>query len=423
MIILHIAYSLNEQSAAYRLAEEQAINQGHQIHFLLARKSTSSFVESRRIFPFLTSFIGFTTHLFDYILRKCLVRGDDVFSMGINFYFKDWIFEKMINKFNPDVIHIHWGGYSFIPSVVLGKLSRNIQSRFIVTIHDYYYFTGGCHIPLACTEHRNDCQNCPKAKNVFAKNWIKSNKTHINNLLSNTKISFVAPSFYTSNYLNSIFLNFNCRVIPNTVGNMYLLNKMELGNIFSVYKHYRFLNKNIPTILIVGIKNSSDQNKGSDIIFELMNVMYKMGVVFNLITVGDYLNLDISGTHLHFRHKNIEEMKQLYAITDLCIVPSRYETFSQVTLESIQLTTPVVAFDLTGPKDIIKNGFSGFLTPPFNVGEFSKTIIENLNYKFTNEEMMIEYAFITSSQFSPMAVALMYQDLYEERNVDIFNND
>ena len=423
MKILHIAYSLNEQSAAYRLAEEQAINQGHQIYFLLARKSTSSFVESRRIFPFLTSFIGFTTHLFDYILRKCFVRGDDVFSMGINSNFKDWIFRKIIIKSNPDVIHIHWGGYSFIPLSGLGRLSRIIKSRFIVTIHDYYYFTGGCHIPLACIEHRNDCENCPKAKNVFAKNWIKLNKVHINNLLSNTKISFVAPSFYTSNYLNSIFMNFNCRVIPNTVGNSYLLNKMELDKIFSAYKQYRFSNKNIPTILIVGIKNSSDQNKGSDILFELMNIMYNVGVVFNLITVGEYLNLEISGTHLHFKHKNIEEMKQLYAIADLCIVPSRFETFSQVTLESIQLTTPVVAFDLTGPRDIIKNGYSGFLAAPFNVDEFSKTIIENLDYKFTNEEKMIEYALITSSQFSPMAVALMYQDLYEERNVDILTND
>jgi glycosyltransferase involved in cell wall biosynthesis len=218
-------------------------------------------------------------------------------------------------------------------------------------------------------------------------------------------------------------MNFNCRVIPNTVGNSYLLNKMELDKIFSAYKQYRFSNKNIPTILSVGIKNSSDQNKGSDILFELMNIMYNVGVVFNLITVGEYLNLEISGTHLHFKHKNIEEMKQLYAIADLCIVPSRFETFSQVTLESIQLTTPVVAFDLTGPRDIIRNGFSGFLTVPFNVDEFCKTIIENLNYKFTNEEKMIEYALITSSQFSPMAVALMYQDLYEERNVDILTND
>lgn len=423
MKILHISYRLNEQSAAYRLAEEQAKNQGNQIYFLLARKSTSSFVKSRRAFPFLTSFIGFTAHVFDYILKKCFVRGDDVFSMGIPSVFKDWIFEKLINKVNPDVIHIHWGGYSFAPLSGLGKLSRNIKSRFIITIHDYYYFTGGCHIPLACTEHSNDCKNCPKAKNILAKNWIKLNRVHINNLLSNTKISFVAPSFYTSNYLNSIFMKFDCRVIPNTVGNSYLLNKMELDKIFSAYKEYRFSNKNIPTILIVGIKNSSDQNKGSDILFELINIMHNVGVVFNLITIGEYLNLEISGTHLHFKNKNIEELKQLYAIADLCIVPSRFETFSQVTLESIQLTTPVVAFDLTGPKDIINNGITGFLIPPFDVDKFSNTIIENLDYKITNEEKMIEYALITSSQFSPLKVALMYQNLYEERNVDIFTND
>jgi hypothetical protein len=103
MTILHIAYSLNEQSAAYRLAEEQAINQGHQIYFLLARKSTSSFVESRRAFPFLTSFIGFTAHVIDYILKKCFVRGDDVFSMGIQSNIKKLIFEKIINKVNPNL--------------------------------------------------------------------------------------------------------------------------------------------------------------------------------------------------------------------------------------------------------------------------------------------------------------------------------
>jgi hypothetical protein len=72
MKILHIAYSLSEQSAAFRLAEEQSVNQGDQIYFLLARKSTSSFVESRRIFPFLTSFISFTAHLIDYIAKNAL---------------------------------------------------------------------------------------------------------------------------------------------------------------------------------------------------------------------------------------------------------------------------------------------------------------------------------------------------------------
>jgi len=98
MKVLHIAYSLSEQSAAYRLAEEQAINQGHQIYFLLARKSTSSFVESRRIFPFLTSIFGFTSHLIDHFLRKCLVRTDEVFSIGIDLPFKNQFFRKFVQS-------------------------------------------------------------------------------------------------------------------------------------------------------------------------------------------------------------------------------------------------------------------------------------------------------------------------------------
>ena len=124
MKILHIAYSLNEQSAAFRLAEEQAINQGHQIYFMLARKSTSSFVESRRIFPFLTTLIGVTAHLIDHILRKCFVSSDEVFSIGINLPLKNWIFENLIYRIRPDVIHIHWGGYSFITPSFLTKLSK-----------------------------------------------------------------------------------------------------------------------------------------------------------------------------------------------------------------------------------------------------------------------------------------------------------
>ena len=80
-------------------------------------------------------------------------------------------------------------------------------------------------------------------------------------------------------------------------------------------------------------------------------------------------------THLHFNSRSVDQMKQLYTIADLCVVPSRYETFSQVTLESIQLGTPVVAFDLTGPKDIIIDGLSGFLVPCFNIDQFFKIVI------------------------------------------------
>ena len=418
MKILHIAYSLSEQSAAFRLAEEQSVNQGDQIYFLLARKSTSSFVESRRIFPFLTSFIGFTAHLIDYIAKKCFVRTDEVFSIGINLPAKNWIFEKLIHGVKPDIVHIHWGGYSFIPTNFLNKISKFKDIRLIVTTHDYNYFTGGCHIPMACPEHSKNCRNCPMANNKIGKNWIRKNRSRNNKILSNTKITFVAPSFYTNNYLNNNFKGIRSKIISNTAGNFYLLVREALKSLYLDYLKYRVMNNNIPTIIAVGTKITEQQNKGADIILELVKKMKQQKIPFNIITVGEFVQLDIIGTHLHFANRSIDQMKQLYTIADICIVPSRYETFSQVTLESIQLGTPVVAFDLTGPKDIIKNDHSGFLVPSFNIDQFSTTVIENLNYKFNNEEKVFELALNTFDEFSPNNIAAKYKELYLEKIID-----
>ena len=141
-------------------------------------------------------------------------------------------------------------------------------------------------------------------------------------------------------------------------------------------------------------------------------------IPFNIITVGEFVQLDIIGTHIHFENRTLEQMKQLYTLADICILPSRYETFSQVTLESIQLGTPVVAFDLTGPKDIIKNGLSGFLVPSFNIDQFITTVIKNLNFKFNNEDKVIELALNTSDEFSPNNIAVKYQELYLEKIID-----
>ncbi len=124
MKILHISYSINEQSAAYRLAEEQALQKGNQIFFLLARKSTVSSIQARRVYPLLSSFIGIISHLIDYFFNKCLVQSGEVFSIGINYPFKNKLLKHLILNTQPEVIHIHWGGYSFITPVLLRELSK-----------------------------------------------------------------------------------------------------------------------------------------------------------------------------------------------------------------------------------------------------------------------------------------------------------
>jgi glycosyltransferase involved in cell wall biosynthesis len=256
------------------------------------------------------------------------------------------------------------------------------------------------------------------AKNEIGKNWIQKNRNTNNKLLSNTKIILVAPSLYTYNYMNNSFKGIKSKIIPNTAGNFYLLEREALKNLFLDYLKYRAINNNIPTIIAIAIKISEQQNKGADIILDFVHKMNQHKIPFNIITVGEFVQLDIIGTHIHFENRTLEQMKQLYTLADICILPSRYETFSQVTLESIQLGTPVVAFDLTGPKDIIKNGLSGFLVPSFNIDQFITTVIKNLNFKFNNEDKVIELALNTSDEFSPNNIAVKYQELYLEKIID-----
>lgn len=55
------------------------------------------------------------------------------------------------------------------------------------------------------------------------------------------------------------------------------------------------------------------------------------------------------------------ELADLYAIADVCVVPSRAETFGLVALEAQASATPVVASAVGGLLDIVEDGVTGYL--------------------------------------------------------------
>lgn len=55
----------------------------------------------------------------------------------------------------------------------------------------------------------------------------------------------------------------------------------------------------------------------------------------------------------------------LYAQHDVFAFPSRTDTFGIVMIEAMCNGLPVAAFDVTGPRDVIKHGFSGMLAEDF----------------------------------------------------------
>ncbi len=60
---------------------------------------------------------------------------------------------------------------------------------------------------------------------------------------------------------------------------------------------------------------------------------------------------------------NHEQLPYYYSAADVTIVPSYYESFSLVALESLACGTPLVANDVGGLREIVRQGLNGFIVP------------------------------------------------------------
>jgi glycosyltransferase involved in cell wall biosynthesis len=58
---------------------------------------------------------------------------------------------------------------------------------------------------------------------------------------------------------------------------------------------------------------------------------------------------------------NHADLPKIYSSADIFILPSRFDTFGCVVLEAMACGLPVISYNTKGPKDIINDGFNGYL--------------------------------------------------------------
>ena len=54
-------------------------------------------------------------------------------------------------------------------------------------------------------------------------------------------------------------------------------------------------------------------------------------------------------------------MASYYQNADVFVFPSKKDTFGVVMIESLACGTPIAGYNVTGPKDIVINGYNGFI--------------------------------------------------------------
>lgn len=260
-------------------------------------------------------------------------------------------------------------------------------------------------IPVVITSHGPDIMGV-----------CESNKFHKQaNKAARECKKIIAISNNNKYRLNEIYRQYNNKII--TIPNGYNpdvfyreeCNKEQFLKEFNINKKYDKI------ICFVG---RLAKNKGVDILLNSSNIYDRDNVLTIIAGYGsEYQELNQLKERLGLRNvifigdQNHDNLRKLYSISNVCIVPSREEAFGLVALESIACGTPVIATNQGGMPDFITKDV-GILVEKENVNQLAKEIIKILNeeVKF-NTDYLQKYAKDNYSQEMLMNKLL---EVYEE---------
>jgi glycosyltransferase involved in cell wall biosynthesis len=107
-----------------------------------------------------------------------------------------------------------------------------------------------------------------------------------------------------------------------------------------------------------------------------------------------------------------EELRRLYRGADVFVLPSEREGMPLVLLEALAMGLPVVATDIPGTRDVVRDGRNGRLAPPGDAVAFRQALLDVTGDPATYASMAAA-ARKLAGQYSWAAVGARFERLYE----------
>ncbi|HCH4654211.1 glycosyltransferase [Vibrio parahaemolyticus] len=312
------------------------------------------------------SMVHFFVRCISFLLCKLQVT-DNRAKHSLNIFSSRHVIKSI--DLSTDVIHLHWFNNETISLGKLRDILLNSTGRFIITLHDDWFFCGSEHYSLDSSRYiYGYTRNNKNVKFFDVDRWVFNQKLSLKGLFTERKVIFTAPSRWMVERARKSLLLRTCEIC-------YLPNLIDV-DVFKPRDTLRFkeqyqIDQNKKIICFGAIGGTLNYLKGYDLLLEALQYFKRRNIskdIHLLIFGGDnrsntkFLEFDVSYTG-HVSDPLI--LSEIYSASDVVIVPSRIESFGQVAAESLACETPVICFDNSGVAEIVEDGLSGYHAKAF----------------------------------------------------------
>lgn len=267
-------------------------------------------------------------------------------------YFSMLIFLRKINKFKPDILHLHNIHNCYINLSMLFNHIKKHNIKTVWTFHDCWAFTGHCpHFTMVnCYKWKTGCYNCSQYKEYPQSLFDNSKKMYRLKkkwFMGVENLTIVTPSEWLAGLVKQSFLkDYPVKVINNGIDlEVFKPTPSDFRKKYGIAEN---------KFILLGVAFGWGKRKGLDVFIDLQkrldNAKYQIVLVGTDNSVDKQMSSSIISIH---RTQNQTELAEIYTAADLFVNPTREENYPTVNMEALSCGTPVLTFKTGGSPEII----------------------------------------------------------------------